>query len=197
MHAITREEHAELHALNVEFTESQTMRMEEFDARREQIELKYEAMHNEQQIVPPVAAGVAPNFYKSLAAEFARFLKVFVAQKMKPLQDRIAALESGGNTASKFALPIYDAGRIVCSQTVSGEDLIKELLALRAAKPTGNNSDVPYGGIWDEAKEARANLFYTHAGSLWFCNSNTRDKPGSSPAFTLACKKGEGDRMRA
>ena len=199
MHAILKQEHEELVALNQEFAQSQTLTIEEFERRRVAIELKFEALANEALIVPPVAvvAGTSPPLYKALASEVAievaNFCKAFAAKKTAPLKAKIAELEK---TGGRFAIPIYDDGKMVGSQTMTAVDLVKEVSALRAGKSNGDASQIPYGGVWSEQKECRANLFYTHQGSLWFCAVNTRDKPGSSPAFVLACKKGDADRMR-
>lgn len=48
-----------------------------------------------------------------------------------------------------------------------------------------------YLGVWREGREYHAGDFVTRSGSLWHCNRDTAERPGTSPARTLAVKKGE------
>ena len=47
-----------------------------------------------------------------------------------------------------------------------------------------------YGGVWTEEQQSNKGIFYTDHGSIWYCKETTRDRPGTSAAFTLACKRG-------
>jgi hypothetical protein len=144
------------------------------------------------------AQGVVNKFGANAAVTFALANIEATEAKLQIALARIKTLEqSGANGTSKFSLPVYDEGKIIGSQQLSADDLIKELTALRAAKSTDVDAGFSYGGTWNEAKESRAGIYYTQGGSLWHCNNNTRDRPGTSDKFTLAVKKGEAERLRA
>jgi hypothetical protein len=49
-----------------------------------------------------------------------------------------------------------------------------------------------YRGVWKEGQTYHAGGFISHAGSLWYCDSTTKKKPGSGPddGFILCVKRG-------
>jgi hypothetical protein len=66
--------------------------------------------------------------------------------------------------------------------------LIKRIAALEA-------SPFKFVGIWTQGTDYVARNVVSYGGSLWHCNeSGTKDKPGTSAAFTLCCKRGKDGR---
>jgi hypothetical protein len=53
---------------------------------------------------------------------------------------------------------------------------------------------VQYHGVWIPDSEYAAGALVTQAGSIWHSNRLTRDRPGTSDAWTLAVKKGRDGR---
>jgi hypothetical protein len=49
---------------------------------------------------------------------------------------------------------------------------------------------VKYLGVWQSAADYVRGNMVTLDGSMWHANENTRDKPGTSKAWTLAVKSG-------
>jgi hypothetical protein len=53
-----------------------------------------------------------------------------------------------------------------------------------------------YVGVWATGKYHEGN-FVTHDGSMWHCNRETEQRPGTGPDWTLAIKKGrDADNVR-
>lgn len=50
--------------------------------------------------------------------------------------------------------------------------------------------ELKYTGSWQPDREYRPGNFATHGGSVWHANAITCDRPGTSAAWTLACKRG-------
>jgi hypothetical protein len=49
-----------------------------------------------------------------------------------------------------------------------------------------------YAGVWKVGEGYVAGCFVTHDGSLWHCNAETHDRPGTgSTAWVLAVKRGK------
>jgi hypothetical protein len=46
-----------------------------------------------------------------------------------------------------------------------------------------------YVGVWAVGKYHEGNLV-THDGSMWHCNEEPEERPGSGPSWTLAIKRG-------
>lgn len=53
-----------------------------------------------------------------------------------------------------------------------------------------------YRGVFSEGETYERGNFATFGGSLWHANQNTKDRPGTSDAWTLAVKKGRDGRDR-
>ncbi len=66
--------------------------------------------------------------------------------------------------------------------------------ALEGAIKSGR---LEYVGVWQEGAEYERGNFCTHSGSVWHCNASTRAKPGESPDWTLAVKRGKTTRLPA
>lgn len=49
---------------------------------------------------------------------------------------------------------------------------------------------VSYMGVWEMGKSYQPGQFVTHGGSLWACHEPTSGKPGTSPGWQLAAKRG-------
>ena len=47
-----------------------------------------------------------------------------------------------------------------------------------------------YCGVWESGKEYSPGNFVTDKGSVWHCNSTTRQRPDGSNHWTLAVKRG-------
>lgn len=62
---------------------------------------------------------------------------------------------------------------------------LKQRVADLEARPV-----VKYLGTWAEGTEYREGSMVTHDGSTWHCSGATRDRPGASPFWTLAVKRG-------
>lgn len=52
-------------------------------------------------------------------------------------------------------------------------------------------------GTWkgDGTRYSKGDLL-TDRGSLWHCNRDTAERPGTSPAWTLAVKRGESNKLQ-
>jgi hypothetical protein len=48
-----------------------------------------------------------------------------------------------------------------------------------------------YDGPFEGEKTYQRGTFVTHGGSLWHCNHETTDRPGDTPAWVLAVKRGK------
>lgn len=71
------------------------------------------------------------------------------------------------------------------------DDLDARIKALEDRLP------LAYGGTWADGQQSNKGVFYTFSGSLWYARETTRDRPGTSDAFQLACKRGaDGKDMR-
>ncbi len=57
-------------------------------------------------------------------------------------------------------------------------------VGLRSLTGTGT----VYRGVHQRSDDYQRGNFVTHKGSIWHCNSATRDVPGESSAWTLAAK---------
>jgi hypothetical protein len=60
---------------------------------------------------------------------------------------------------------------------------VEELEAAPSVPP------VEYKGVWRQGEYRKGNMV-SWSGSIWHCNRTTEDKPASSDAWTLCCKKG-------
>lgn len=47
-----------------------------------------------------------------------------------------------------------------------------------------------YAGVWED-KAYRKRTFVTHEGSVWYAKNSTVSRPGKSPDWILACKRGK------
>ena len=78
------------------------------------------------------------------------------------------------------------------------QDRIKKenaLLLARIADLESRMSEFQYCGVWHDGAYKRGN-FVTHDGSVWHCNVDTCEKPGTdSTAWTLAVKHGKDGAM--
>jgi hypothetical protein len=63
-------------------------------------------------------------------------------------------------------------------------------LVRRLEELEAHGQSVKYMGIWDSKTQYEPGSFVTDKGSVWHCNDTTRARPGDSPAWTLAVKRG-------
>jgi hypothetical protein len=81
------------------------------------------------------------------------------------------------------------------------EAKIATLEAKLAALQAKAGSTMQYCGVWEAGQAYGIGDFVTHAGSLWACRAPTEARPGTSPAWTLAVKRGrdgrDGDDIRS
>jgi hypothetical protein len=76
------------------------------------------------------------------------------------------------------------AGAVAAMFTERIEALERRIAELEA-RPT-----VKYLGVYRENKAYGSGSMVTAAGGIWHANRATCDRPGSSDAWTLACKRG-------
>ena len=76
---------------------------------------------------------------------------------------------------------------------------IEEQLTLADAKIAALEMRVEphYRGTWKSGESYIPGALCTDRGALWFCNAETKSRPGSGPDWTLAVKRGvfSGDRQ--
>jgi hypothetical protein len=65
--------------------------------------------------------------------------------------------------------------------------LVKRIAELEAT-PT------KFVGVWTSGTEYPPRAIVTHGGGMWHANEMTKDKPGTSAAWTLCCKAGRDGR---
>ncbi|WP_064742256.1 hypothetical protein [Inquilinus limosus] len=70
-------------------------------------------------------------------------------------------------------------------------DVRSRLEALERQANAAAERGFPYRGVWQKAEQYNRGDFTTCDGSMWFCCASTRDRPGSSDAWTLAVKRGQ------
>lgn len=65
-------------------------------------------------------------------------------------------------------------------------------LAKRDARIAELEARLPlgYAGTWQEGEQASKGFFYADHGSVWYCNEETRTRPGDGKAWQLAVKRG-------
>lgn len=52
-------------------------------------------------------------------------------------------------------------------------------------------TEMKYVGVFEDGQDYKPGHMATHGGSLWHCNSPTRERPGTTKAWTLAVKRGK------
>jgi len=78
--------------------------------------------------------------------------------------------------------------RAAVSEIISKE--LPELVKVGVAAAMAALPILLYKGVWQEDQTYEPGNTATWAGSLWHCNESTRDKPGTSGAWTLIVKRG-------
>jgi hypothetical protein len=84
----------------------------------------------------------------------------------------------------KFRLTKGEVSTLMKSVAEVLAPLVKRVQALEA-RPA-----FKYLGVWDSKTQYVRGCFVTDKGSIWHCNDMTMARPGDSPAWTLACKRG-------
>jgi hypothetical protein len=98
------------------------------------------------------------------------------------LAERLAALEARVGPLSLLL------GRSQPERLAEIERMLARVKALEE-RPA-----LAYAGTWAQGSESKAGFFYTAKGSVWYCRRDTRDRPGESDAWQLACKAGRDGR---
>lgn len=68
-------------------------------------------------------------------------------------------------------------------------DPLEDRIAELEARPT-----IRYCGAWESGEEYTPGNMVTFSGSLWHCNADTAQKPGTGADWTLAAKRGRDGR---
>lgn len=71
-----------------------------------------------------------------------------------------------------------------------GHRLAKAEARIAALEANLANGPFKFMGPYTEGMDYTKGNFVVHQGSLWHCNHDTRDRPGSGYAWTLAAKRG-------
>ena len=79
---------------------------------------------------------------------------------------------------------LYRLGRMVAAELAP----IRKRLAELEARP------FKFIGAWTQGMDCSPGHIVSWDGSMWHCNERTKSKPGTSPAFTLCCKRGRDGR---
>jgi hypothetical protein len=104
-------------------------------------------------------------------------LRDFVARAKAPLVAEIAVLKTESATKSDV--------ECLRSENVM---LRAELADIKARIAAVETRGVRFRGVWQGAEDYARGDLATHSGGLWHCNLATRDRPGTSPAWTLSQK---------
>ncbi len=143
-----------------------------------------------------IAGTIAP-MAKSIVGLDARVAAEFVAldqrmalleaidKQITPLSTRLAAVETRVGALCMLGGKAMDRLPELESSIERGKGLEARIEELEERAPLG------YGGTLTDGQQANKGFFYTAKGSIWYCRETTRDKPGTSADFQLACKKGQ------
>ncbi|MBR1227246.1 hypothetical protein JQ600_20160 [Bradyrhizobium sp. AUGA SZCCT0176] len=97
-------------------------------------------------------------------------------------------------SAAQLARPLRVADLAELMATIAptiGEFVERATAPLRARILELEKGGIRYEGTWQAAREYRRGMMATYSGGLFHCNADsTRDKPGTSTAWTLAVKSG-------
>jgi len=121
--------------------------------------------------------------YAAVLKGFDLFRAVLKKECLTPLANRVVALEK-----QLGELKSGTGDKALIDRVQSLEAIISELK---------HRGELSYRGPWKEGEAYSPGAFVTFAGSMWHANeSNASVKPGSSPVWTLAVKRGRDGKKR-
>ncbi len=185
----------DLAALDREFNSSKTMRAETFGARRAEILAREPAPAPAPASTTPTPAPTDPHqrpvTYRYLKAilvplidtikgRFEQALKRFeqTDKRLADLEQRIESTENkrrGDSAVASGRREWYENALAIVQCDVN---------ELRA-RPV-----MTYLGVWDPTKEYGEAQVVTDHGSMFYCRTSTRERPGASADWVLAVKRG-------
>ncbi|MBB3972516.1 carbohydrate-binding family V/XII protein [Hansschlegelia beijingensis] len=93
---------------------------------------------------------------------------------------------AGEAWGKEFAAELVDSVKRYVAQEIASHDAGLEA----RIKALEERPALEYRGVWDGALLYSKGNVVTDGGSMWFCNRETKARPGSSGCWTLAVKKG-------
>lgn len=119
--------------------------------------------------------------------------KGYLGEIITPLLKRIEELESrpvakdgrDGINPEEIELRLLEDGRTLefsVERSIGGDDVLR--YAQEITLPIAI-----YRGVWEEGEFTKGDLV-THEGGMWHAMTDTKTKPGTSPDWKLAVKRG-------
>jgi hypothetical protein len=123
---------------------------------------------------------------KALTKAVREHVKAPLLADIKKLQERISQLES---LATRLAAVEMRTGALsmTLGRRLDDTEPDTSRLELRIAE-LEKRQMVQYGGIWREGKEHQRGTLITDRGTLWFCHTTTRARPGTTDDWQLMAK---------